>query len=275
MQPGIFAKTFPRPTLAQTLDAVAQHGLRCVQFNMACAGLPPLPQAVVPEVVAQIRAETGARGITIAALSGTFNMAHPDPQVRRDGLASLRVLASTCAGIGTSLMTICTGSRDPGDMWRRHADNASPEAWRDMLDTLGAALATAQDAGVTLAFEPERANVVSSARRGRELLDTLASPHLKVVLDPSNLIDGRNPAAIPGVIDEAFDLLGDSIVLAHAKDRDPDGNPCTAGSGTVDFPRYAQRLRELRFDGAVVLHSLQEAEVAPSVRFLHTLLKDG
>lgn len=275
MQPGIFAKTFPRSTLAQTLDAVAQYGLRCVQFNMACVGLPSLPQAIAPEVSGQIRAETAARGIAIAALSGTFNMAHPDAQVRRDGLASLKVLVSACAAIGTSTVTICTGSRDPADMWRWHANNASPEAWRDLLETLGMALAIAQDANVTLAFEPERANVVFSARRAQEMLGTLASPHLKVVLDPSNLIDGRNPAAIPGVIDEAFDLLGDSIVLAHAKDRDPDGNPCTAGTGTVDFPRYVRRLRELCFDGALILHSLQEAEVAPSVHFLNDLLKDG
>lgn len=275
MELGIFAKTFARPTLAQTLDAVAGHGLRCVQFNMACVGLPSLPQSIAPETIAQIRAGTAARGITIAALSGTFNMAHPDPRVRRDGLAALEVLAAACAGIGTSLITICTGSRDPGDMWRWHDGNAAPEAWRDLLDTLGAALAIAQDAGVALAFEPERANVVFSARRGRDLLDTLASPQLKVVLDPSNLIDGRNPAAIPGVIDEACDLLGDSIVLAHAKDRDPEGNPCAAGTGTVDFPHYVRRLRDLRFGGALILHSLEEAEVAPSVRFLRALLKDG
>lgn len=275
MQLGIFAKTFPRPTLAQTLDAVADHGLRCVQFNMACVGLPSLPQAVAPEVVAQIRVETAARGIAIAALSGTFNMAHPDPQVRRDGLAGLKVLASACAGMGTSIVTICTGSRDPADMWRRHDDNASPAAWRDLLDTLGAALAIAQDAGVVLAFEPEQANVVFSARRGRELLDTLASPHLKVVLDPSNMIAGYGGEAVPAVIDEAFDLLGDSIVLAHAKDRDRNGAPCVPGSGTVDFPHYVSRLRSLRFDGALILHSLREDEVGPALRYLRSLLKDG
>jgi hypothetical protein len=33
MQIGIFAKTFVRPTLAATLDAVVEHGIGCVQFN--------------------------------------------------------------------------------------------------------------------------------------------------------------------------------------------------------------------------------------------------
>ena len=43
MQLGIFAKTFPRPTLEETLDAVAAHGLTQVQFNMSCMGLATLP----------------------------------------------------------------------------------------------------------------------------------------------------------------------------------------------------------------------------------------
>ena len=50
MRLGIFAKTFARPTLEETLDAVAGHGLACVQFNMACAGLPTLPEEIEPEL---------------------------------------------------------------------------------------------------------------------------------------------------------------------------------------------------------------------------------
>ena len=46
MQIGIFAKTFVRPTLEETLDAVKAHGLGCVQFNMVCAGLPSMPDCI-------------------------------------------------------------------------------------------------------------------------------------------------------------------------------------------------------------------------------------
>ena len=42
MEIGIFAKTFVRPTLGETLDAVAEHGVRTVQFNLSCVGLPTL-----------------------------------------------------------------------------------------------------------------------------------------------------------------------------------------------------------------------------------------
>ena len=44
-----------RPTLAETLDAVVAHGLQFTQFNMACAGLPSMPDHLDPDTVALIR----------------------------------------------------------------------------------------------------------------------------------------------------------------------------------------------------------------------------
>ena len=35
MQVGIFAKTFSRPSMGETLDAVAETGIEAIQFNMA------------------------------------------------------------------------------------------------------------------------------------------------------------------------------------------------------------------------------------------------
>src|SRR5439155_2704579 len=133
MQLGIFAKTFVRPTLAQTLDAVVVHGLQYTQFNLACAGLPSMPDHLDPAAVAMIREEFAARNLSMAAVSGTFNMIHPDVDKRRDGMQRLQVLAEACEQLGTSIITLCTGTRDPDNMWRRHPDNDTPAAWRDLL----------------------------------------------------------------------------------------------------------------------------------------------
>jgi sugar phosphate isomerase/epimerase len=75
MQLGIFARTFTRPTLAEIFDAVVAHELHCVQFNMACVGLPSLPDHIEDAVSAHIRMEASSRKISIAAVSGTYNMA--------------------------------------------------------------------------------------------------------------------------------------------------------------------------------------------------------
>jgi len=64
----------------------------------------------------------------MAAISGTFNMCHPEQAERAKNLVRLRVLAGACRPLGVSVITLCTGSRDPQDMWRRHPDNDTPEA---------------------------------------------------------------------------------------------------------------------------------------------------
>jgi sugar phosphate isomerase/epimerase len=267
---GIFARTFPRPTLEDTLNAVIAHGLHCVQFNMACTGLPSLPERIEADLAKRIHMETDARSIHMAAVSGTFNMIHPDPRERKAGLRRLRVLASACREMGTSVITLCTGTRDPQDMWRWHPENASPQAWRDLLIVMDAALQIAEEAGVTLAFEPERANVVHTASKGRALLDAVRSPRLKVVIDPANLIVSGDAQQMRRTLDEAFDLLGEHLVIAHAKDRGPDDTFRAAGSGVLDYDHYLRLLRAVGFGGPLILHSLDEVQVDAAVEFLQS-----
>ena len=116
MRLGIFARTFSRPSLEGVFDTVREHQLDCVQFNMACTGLPTLPDEVTPSLAIRIHDVAMSRGIEIAAVSGTYNMIHPDLKVRQAGLRRLRALASACDGMGTSVITLCTGTCDPENM---------------------------------------------------------------------------------------------------------------------------------------------------------------
>jgi sugar phosphate isomerase/epimerase len=277
MRLGIFAKTFIRPTLEATLDAVQAHGFACVQFNIACAGLAPLPETIEPGLCNRIRAALAARRIEMAAISGTFNMIHPDAAQRRDGLRRLGVLAKACAAMGTGVITLCTGTRDPENMWRRHPANDSPDAWRDLTVSLREALRMATNAGVALAIEPEVANVIDSAIKARRLLDELGSAQLKVVLDGANLFHYGELPRMREILDEAFTLLGPDIVLAHAKDLSHDGEAGheAAGKGVLDYDCYLAGLHRIGFTGPLILHGLTEAEVPASRAFLQAKLRRG
>jgi len=274
MQLGIFAKTFFRPTLEGVLDAVAAHGLRCIQFNFACAGLPSMPESIDPKLLEQIHHALLARRITAAAASGTFNMIHPDPRKRQEGLQHLEVLADACRQLGIPIISLCTGTRDPENMWRAHPENSSAEAWHDLTETLDEALKIAGKFGLTLAFEPEISNVVDSAAKGRRLLDEMQSPNLKAVMDPANLFPAGKLSRMREVLDEAFELLGPDIVIAHAKDLDQDGEAGhkPAGKGLLDYDHYLGLLRQTGFGGALLMHSLAESEVDECVRFLRARL---
>ena len=270
MQIGIFAKTFVRPTLIETLDAVVAHGIHCVQFNLTCAGLPSMPDRIEPALIASIRRELDARDLTMAAVSGTFNMIHPDLQQRRDGLNRLRTLAAACQALGTSVITLSTGTRDPDNMWRWHADNATPAAWRDLIAAMAEAARIAEQHKITLAFEPEVTNVVDSAEKGRRLLDAIGSPYLKVVMDGANLFHAGELRHMHAILEEAFALLGADIVLAHAKDLSHDGDAghAAAGAGLLDYDRYLTLLHSAGYRGPLILHALAEHQVDRSVAFL-------
>jgi sugar phosphate isomerase/epimerase len=229
-----------------------------------------MPDRIDPRIVDLIRTGITDRSITMAAISGTFNMIDPDIDKRREGLRRLRVLASASKNIGTSVITLCTGTRNPVDMWRRHPDNDSPEAWTDLLTSMQEALQIAEDCEVTLAFEPEVGNVVNSAAKGRRLIDEMRSPLLKVVMDGANLFQAGKLAEMREVLDQAFALLGDQIVIAHAKDLNRDGEAGheAAGTGLLDYDHYLSLLGAVGFDGPLILHSLSEVQVATCVAFL-------
>ena len=273
MRLGIFARTFSRPTLEGVFDTVREHQLDCVQFNMACAGLPTLPDDIAPSLAIRIHEATMSRGIEIAAVSGTYNMVHPDPKVRQAGLHRLRTLASACHGMGTSVITLCTGTRDPKNMWRWHPENASSQAWSDLLSSMEAALRIAEEEQVMLAIEPERANVVSTTAKGHALLATMQSSRLKVVMDPANLIVPGDEHQMGQVLDEAFDLLGEYIVIAHAKDRGADDTFHAAGGGILDYDQYVRLLRAAAFDGPFILHGLTEGQIDAALQFLRDKLQ--
>jgi sugar phosphate isomerase/epimerase len=274
MQIGILLRTFSRPTLEARLDAVRACGLECVQLSMDCAGLPMLPDKIPPELVSRIRHEADARGITIASLQGTFNMSHPEADHRRAGLRGLGVLATVCQPLGTSKIHLCTGTRDPIDMWRRHPDNDSPEAWHDMVSCMREATDIATHADVILAFEPEVNNVVDSAEKARRLMDEIGSPHLKVTMDAANIFHAGDLARMSEVLDQAFALIGKDIVLAHAKDlsRDGDAGHEAAGHGKLDYDRYLSLLHAYGFRGPLLLHGLKEAQIPGCVAFLRAKL---
>lgn len=275
MQLGIHVNTFRRPTLEETLDAVADHGLDCVQFNMAAAGVPSMPERIQEELCDRIAAELAGRELSMATVSGTFNMIHPSGDVRRAGLRRLEAIASRARRLGTSVLALCTGTRDPDDMWQHHPENDTPQAWADLVDSIGKALEIANRHDVTMAIEPEVSNVVDSAAKGRRLLDEMGSARLKIIIDGANLFHAGELPRMREILDEAFDLLGGDIVLAHAKDLDRDGaaGRLPAGRGLLDYDHYLGLLSKAGFDGPLILHTLTEADVSGCVAFLQEKLQ--
>ena len=201
MQVGIFAKTFPGTDPLSVLSAVRDSGYAGTQFNLACCGLPSMPDAVPEPLVAATRSAAQATGVVLAALSGTYNMAHPDPSVRQKGLRQLAVVIETAAVLSIPLVTLCTGTRHPSDQWAHHPENTDPTAWADMATEMSKALALAEEHGVDLGIEPEQANIVTSATDAKRLISEMRSKRLRIVLDPANLFENATPSQARAIVE--------------------------------------------------------------------------
>lgn len=269
MEIGIFSRTFAQPTLEQVLDRVAAHQVRLVHFNFKSAGLDSLPRTIPETLCQRLRAAFAERNLRMISISATFNAIHPNKALRDDFTHRACQLIERARDLGVSVVSLCTGTRDADNMWRRHPDNDTPEAWQDLVLTLTSLLRIAERNAVTLGVEPERANVINSATKARRLLDEMESDYLKVIIDGANLFD--SPADdMESVLEEAFQLLGSDVVLAHAKDlmEDSASEFQAAGSGKLDWTNYFRLLKSTGYDGPLVLHNLDDSQVAESIAFV-------
>lgn len=75
------------------------------------------------------------------------------------------------------------------------------------------------------------------------------------------MVDAPNLEPDADLLRASFELIGDDIVIAPAKNI----------GGAVNYPLYLSLLRNAGFDGPLVLHGMPEAEVAAAVEFLTAL----
>jgi sugar phosphate isomerase/epimerase len=274
---GLLSPEFPGVSLDTNLDAIAATGATGVQFDLASAVGDSFPAELLESTLKFITEGFSRRHLTLAALSGTYNMIDPDPQARSVGAEGLDRLIAWAPGLGAEVVTLCTGSRDPESMWRKHPGNDSPEAWSDLLVQIERAIKVAEECGVMLGVEPEIGNTINSVQKARRLLDEMKSPRLKIVMDGANVFQRGQLPNMRSVLDEAFDLLGPDIVLAHAKDLDKDGEAghLAAGRGRLDYPYYLELLSKSGFDGTIILHALQPAEAKDRLAFVRSVAPAG
>jgi sugar phosphate isomerase/epimerase len=273
MQLGIFAKTFSEIGAEPVLKAIQQNGFSCTQFNMACMGLQSLPDEISPSDIAEISAAQKSSNIAITAISATYNMIHPDPARRAEGLKKLEVILQAAQSLNVSLVTLCTGSNDPLDQWKHHAENQCKHSWATLCEEMAKAIALADRYEINLGIEPELANVVNSAKAARRMLDDMKSKRLRIILDPVNLFEPHQTSQQHVIIAEAFALLHGDLAMAHIKDRNAEGQFVAAGKGGVDFPFFISQLKAAKFNGPLITHGLHANDAIQVSEYLKGILQ--
>lgn len=277
MRTGVCTTDFEsdnRPTLSanRLFEKIRTFGFECVQFafsSVAESEFTPSGQIEIPDKITPAALHAAANAaehfdLPIEVINGTFNMAHPDAEVRKEGIRRFELLTKAARNLGAKYISLCSGTRFAEHLWTYSPDNRTDSAWNDMLDTIKRATELAERENITLAIESEAANIIDTPENARRVMDEVGSKNLRMILDCANLFHaGRaHPEYVRETIKNAFENFGNDIVIAHGKDiREGDGiDFCGTGHGIVDFPYTARLLREYGYTGDMFLHGIYDEE---------------
>src|SRR4051794_24311822 len=116
---GVMTTEFDFESLELVADQIARHRIEVVQLQLGSAlpavstrdallrGLDVLGPYLSESLATRSRELLGARGISIGAVDGTYNMIHPDPHRRARNLEHLISLIKLAPLFGTDVVTLC------------------------------------------------------------------------------------------------------------------------------------------------------------------------
>ena len=119
-------------------------GFTCTQFSFesvaeaefTATGQLELPEKISKSTIDAIMRASETYHIPIQVFNGTFNMAHPSKEVRREGVRRLGILAKAAQEMGVPYISLCSGTATPDMLWAPSDENDSKEAWERMFDTM-------------------------------------------------------------------------------------------------------------------------------------------
>ena len=111
MKTGVCTTAFEKSPLlpaAALFEKIRAVGFECVQFAFSSvtesdfvpSGQLELPGEITAATLSAVAAASEKTGLPIGVVNATFNMAHPDPEVRAEGLRRLRSHAKAAKALG-------------------------------------------------------------------------------------------------------------------------------------------------------------------------------
>ncbi|MDH3371794.1 MAG: sugar phosphate isomerase/epimerase [Gammaproteobacteria bacterium] len=189
------------------------------------------------------------------------NIIHPDPEMRATVHREYLEAIEMAEQMGMDFILVHTGSRGPGKPSYAHPQNWSEETWHMSVDALKQVLADSSGSNIKLAVEAINSNNLNTPAAHVRLREDVGSDRLKATLDPTNMVH-------PGVLfrsaelyNECFELLGEDIMYAHAKDIRwaemlPGLEWVVPGEGEMDYEVYLTHLSRLEYPRPLMMEFL-------------------
>lgn len=277
MHLSIFSSVITGKTPAEVARKTREYGLRSVQFVPDEVNIGWGFDGNGAQGPFEVWADAYAReGIEICAVAGYINLLPRDLEERERNTELFASFLRRMKNIGVRYISTETGSLSPKGAWTPDPANQTPQAWDALLRITERLVDVAAQLDVVILYEPYVANVTETPERGVAFVREINSPHLRMMLDPTNWFpaDLAHPELVDATIRRGFDAERGLYDLAHAKDVLPakpgdelPGLP-GPGKGILNYPLYLQLLLADGYNGPLIMEHLTEAQIPESIAFV-------
>ncbi|MCL2244812.1 MAG: sugar phosphate isomerase/epimerase [Treponema sp.] len=242
----------------------------------ALSGAPGYGQ-LNPGYARKVRQTLEEKNISIAVLGCYINPVHPDVQTRENQLRLFEEHLRYARDFGCALVGTETGSLN-GDC-SFHPDTQNESTFDLLCASLERLIKAAEKCGSIVAIEPVAdLHTVCTIEKTQMVLRRLASPALKVIYDPVNLIPGAGLAETQELFfTRAFDTFGNDIAAIHAKDfrieNQRKNGALNAGAGDLDYKSLMRIIMERKPGIDILLEDTSPATGLKAMEFLRSFLK--
>jgi sugar phosphate isomerase/epimerase len=190
------------------------------------------------------------------------NIIHPDPVLRRKCHDEYLRIIECAEQAGVGFILVHTGSRGNGKPSAAHPQNWTEETWKMSVDALKKVIADTSGSKVNLAVEAINSNNFNNPPAHVRLRKDVGDDRLKYTLDPTNMMYAGNVFRSTELINSCFELMGEDIMYAHAKDVKFSGmlpglSWAIPGEGEMDYEVYLTHLSRLKYTRPLMLEFLR------------------
>jgi len=209
-------------TLEERLGYAKQQGFSCIHLALHKTEpgftMDHAPELLTDALAARLQKGFSENGLTCAVLGCYLNLADPDPAERE----RLRKIYRAHLRFAPKMNALLVGTETHAAKNSQFAEPAweSEEAFQLFMEGLRPIVRDAEEADALLAVEPVHDHIISTVDRAVRMLEMVPSDHLRIILDPVNLISPEIAQAgqADAVIEDAIRRLGDKVCVLHMKD---------------------------------------------------------
>lgn len=245
-------------SIGETVRALREQGLTSSVTRME------FWEKASEATISELRAAMKEYDFEIFEVGGYRNLLHTEESARQENLKYLARCLEVADRIGCRMVGTITGSRNPeGNKWADnyavHPDNWTLETWKLTVSGIKQILKDTAGVKAVLGMEAQVTTNLDGPIAHRNLIEDVGDPRCKVNLDPTNMIHLHNHFHTTELINQCFDLLGEEIYGAHAKDSYVQPHTQTVyiqevcpGRGSMDYETYLVRLSRMKWPRALL-----------------------